>query len=237
MPHATAAIRRQDDVTASQPSASSGVRHAYNYANGISTTCGLLGHPTSDKCLRRGTLADRRRREHNSPIYEKRATIGTSCPRNLRLLVRASSITPGQSTGDARRAACRRLGRCGRHDAAQLAVEGLHATGLVHRLGEFVFATRPAVRSRARAAARRLVPIERLSPTGRDGFQSQVAEPGSCRSCRRCRWARATSSAIWVARIPSELLAFGPMRGLSRSSRAKPRARNARVSVRRHRGA
>ena len=33
-------------------------------------------------------------------------------------------------------------------ETAQFAVEELHAVGLVHRLGEFVFATRAAVRAR-----------------------------------------------------------------------------------------
>ncbi len=36
----------------------------------------------------------------------------------------------------------------GDQQLAQLAVAGLHADGLVHRLGGFVFATRPAVRAR-----------------------------------------------------------------------------------------
>jgi hypothetical protein len=36
----------------------------------------------------------------------------------------------------------------GDHDAAGFAVVELHASGLVHRLGEFVFATRAAVRAR-----------------------------------------------------------------------------------------
>ena len=53
-------------------------------------------------------------------------------------------------------------------DAAALAVEGLHATGLVHRLGEFVFATRPAVRfHELELAAARLLADERFSENSR----------------------------------------------------------------------
>jgi hypothetical protein len=36
----------------------------------------------------------------------------------------------------------------GEHGTAVLAVEELHAAGLVHRLGEFVFATRAVMRAR-----------------------------------------------------------------------------------------
>lgn len=36
----------------------------------------------------------------------------------------------------------------GDHATAELAVEDLHAAGLVHRLGEFVFATRAVMRAR-----------------------------------------------------------------------------------------
>jgi hypothetical protein len=37
---------------------------------------------------------------------------------------------------------------CGGYDAVTFAVEELHAAGLVHRLGEFVFASRAAARCR-----------------------------------------------------------------------------------------
>jgi hypothetical protein len=37
---------------------------------------------------------------------------------------------------------------CGGYDAVTFAVEELHAAGLVHRLGEFVFAARAAARCR-----------------------------------------------------------------------------------------
>jgi len=53
-------------------------------------------------------------------------------------------------------------------DAAALAVEGLHATGLVHRLGEFVVATRPAVRfHELELAASRLLADEASLQNGR----------------------------------------------------------------------
>lgn len=53
-------------------------------------------------------------------------------------------------------------------EIAQLAVEGLHAAGLVHRLDEFVFATGPAVRFyELELAAARLRADEASLQTGR----------------------------------------------------------------------